>query len=182
MNCANAERLMQLELDGSLDAGARRRLESHLASCPQCRETWADYEAIADGVRTLDTRIVLPVAGGGRRWRIPALAAAALIAAAVTVALIARPKTPVTAPRSRARISVERPVTAAAEAAVRGATELAGTLSAASAFRETASTMPIIPDDFTIYPPGDDLLQDLVVAGRDVGDFYGRLARKIRPL
>jgi anti-sigma factor RsiW len=46
MNCAEAEVLIHALIDGELDAGHVREVESHVAACPSCAEQLAAYRAM----------------------------------------------------------------------------------------------------------------------------------------
>ena len=45
MTCDEAEILLHALIDGELDAGHAREVESHVAGCPRCAALLRDYKA-----------------------------------------------------------------------------------------------------------------------------------------
>jgi anti-sigma factor RsiW len=50
MNCADAEILIHALLDGELDAGNAREVETHLAACPACAAKLASFRTMRDAM------------------------------------------------------------------------------------------------------------------------------------
>jgi anti-sigma factor RsiW len=50
MNCADAEIMLHALIDGELDAGHAREVESHVATCPGCAEQLAAFRAMHDAM------------------------------------------------------------------------------------------------------------------------------------
>jgi hypothetical protein len=84
MNCAELEILLCDYMDGTLDAGRRSIVESHLSACPACAELWRDASAAVEFIGRaaavepppeLITRIIfhnrpeLAAAPGRKGWR-----------------------------------------------------------------------------------------------------------------
>jgi len=54
MNCSKARKLINEYIDGHLDRGAGRVLESHVERCRSCRQLLADFEEIVEGAKNMD--------------------------------------------------------------------------------------------------------------------------------
>lgn len=54
MKCASFHKLIGDRLDGTIRPADRARLDSHLASCAECRELMDDFQRIAESARSLD--------------------------------------------------------------------------------------------------------------------------------
>jgi len=113
---AHYDELLQDLLDGRLDGARRAEVETHLATCPDCRAVWQRLELARAAARSTRSERELPAdlerdvlaaldredhARAGipqvrartftRRWLVPALAAGAVLAAAVLVTRSLRP-------------------------------------------------------------------------------------------
>ena len=53
MRCAQAHKLIGDQLEGTIGAADKAKLETHLADCADCRAILADFKRIADGAREL---------------------------------------------------------------------------------------------------------------------------------
>jgi anti-sigma factor RsiW len=111
MSCERYQESISAWVDGTLDSVGRRELEDHLAACAECGALATDLRRIAELARGLD-RLQPPAALWNRigqatrrtrepRPRVPpfwlGLAAAAVIVAAVSLAVLLRPAPDTTA-------------------------------------------------------------------------------------
>ncbi|MGZ6144136.1 MAG: anti-sigma factor family protein [Myxococcales bacterium] len=96
MSCADAAPLVELEIDGELDARATLELEQHLSSCAACARRRGELLALRAAVREGVPRFELPprlparifsAVRPRRRW--PVALAAASMAAALAVGVFA---------------------------------------------------------------------------------------------
>jgi anti-sigma factor RsiW len=62
MTCEEAEILLHALIDGELDAGHAREVETHVASCPRCAAALAAYREMSRAVATADLRYAAPPA------------------------------------------------------------------------------------------------------------------------
>ena len=99
MNCAEAAPLLELELDGELDARSVLEVREHLARCLTCGRQAASLRALSEAARThltrfepppgLERRLLRPLSP--RRPRVAwAASAAAAVAAVVVFAVLPR--------------------------------------------------------------------------------------------
>ncbi len=97
MTCAETTPLLELELDGELDARSVLQVREHVARCPTCARQEASLRALSAAARRhlpsydpppgLDRRLLrqLRPRPSALRWAAPALAAAAVLAVIVAV-------------------------------------------------------------------------------------------------
>jgi anti-sigma factor RsiW len=69
MTCDETEILLHALIDGELDAGHARDVESHVATCPRCAAALADYRKMSEMVTGANLRYTAPL---GLRKRIEA--------------------------------------------------------------------------------------------------------------
>ena len=62
MTCDEAEVLLHALIDGELDAGHAREVESHIADCPHCTALMRDYREISKAMAGADMRYSAPPA------------------------------------------------------------------------------------------------------------------------
>jgi anti-sigma factor RsiW len=62
MTCEEAEILLHALIDGELDAGHAREVETHVASCPRCAAALAAYRQMSRAVASADLRYTAPPA------------------------------------------------------------------------------------------------------------------------
>jgi anti-sigma factor RsiW len=99
MTCAETTPLLELELDGELDARSVLEVRAHLARCPVCTRQSSALRALSDAARAHLTRFE-PPAGLERRLLRPlrprrprvAWAASAMAAAAAIAVVVALPR------------------------------------------------------------------------------------------
>lgn len=60
MNCHEAHRLLEVDVDGELDLVRQLELEAHLATCPNCTALRASYVARREALRDALPRFVAP--------------------------------------------------------------------------------------------------------------------------
>ncbi len=60
MNCEEAEVLLHALIDGELDAGHTREVESHIAGCPHCAAALSDYREMSKLMASSDVRYKAP--------------------------------------------------------------------------------------------------------------------------
>jgi anti-sigma factor RsiW len=60
MNCEEAEVLLHALIDGELDAGHARDVESHVAGCPHCAAALSDYREMSKLMASADVRYTAP--------------------------------------------------------------------------------------------------------------------------
>jgi anti-sigma factor RsiW len=60
MTCDEAEILLHALIDGELDAGHTRDIESHVATCPRCAAALADYRKMSEMVAGANLRYTAP--------------------------------------------------------------------------------------------------------------------------
>jgi anti-sigma factor RsiW len=60
MTCDEAEILLHALIDGELDAGHAREVEDHIAGCPACTGSLADYREMSKAVAGADLRYTAP--------------------------------------------------------------------------------------------------------------------------
>ncbi|MCA1458722.1 anti-sigma factor [Bradyrhizobium sp. BRP22] len=60
MTCEEAEVLLQALIDGELDAGHAREVESHIAGCPRCAALAKDYRAMSEMIADRGARYTAP--------------------------------------------------------------------------------------------------------------------------
>jgi anti-sigma factor RsiW len=97
MTCAETTPLLELELDGELDARSVLEVREHLQRCPGCTRQAASLRALSDAARThltrfepppgLERRLLRPLRPSRPRvvWAASALAAAAAVAVVATL-------------------------------------------------------------------------------------------------
>ena len=88
MTCDEAEVLLHALIDGELDAGHAREVESHIAGCPRCAAALRDYREMSKAIAEAGVRYTAPAAlrqayrgcaaAAARRRRIAAPCCAAL--------------------------------------------------------------------------------------------------------
>jgi anti-sigma factor RsiW len=66
MNCAECETLLHALIDGELDAGHSRDVETHLATCPGCAERYTTFRAMHEAMAVADLKDKAPAALRGR--------------------------------------------------------------------------------------------------------------------
>jgi len=62
MTCEEAEILLHALIDGELDAGHAREVETHVAACPRCTAALAAYRQMSRAVASADLRYTAPPA------------------------------------------------------------------------------------------------------------------------
>jgi anti-sigma factor RsiW len=62
MTCDEAEILLHALIDGELDAGHARDVETHVAGCPRCAAALADYRQMSKAIAGADMRYSAPLA------------------------------------------------------------------------------------------------------------------------
>ena len=62
MTCDEAEILLHALIDGELDAGHAREVESHVAGCPRCAALLRDYKAMSKTIAQAGVRYTAPAA------------------------------------------------------------------------------------------------------------------------
>ena len=62
MTCDEAEILLHALIDGELDAGHARDVETHVAGCPRCAAALADYRQMSKAIASADLRYSAPLA------------------------------------------------------------------------------------------------------------------------
>src|SRR6478752_6765916 len=62
MNCDEAEILLHALIDGELDAGHAREVESHIAGCPRCAAALRDYREMSKAIAEAGARYTAPAA------------------------------------------------------------------------------------------------------------------------
>jgi anti-sigma factor RsiW len=62
MTCEEAEILLHALIDGELDAGHAREVETHVAGCPRCAAALAAYRQMSRAVASADLRYTAPPA------------------------------------------------------------------------------------------------------------------------
>ena len=62
MTCDEAEVLLHALIDGELDAGHAREVESHIAGCPRCAAALRDYREMSKAIAEADVRYTAPAA------------------------------------------------------------------------------------------------------------------------
>jgi anti-sigma factor RsiW len=62
MTCEEAEILLHALIDGELDAGHAREVETHVATCPRCAAALAAYREMSRAVASADLRYTAPPA------------------------------------------------------------------------------------------------------------------------
>ena len=100
MTCAEATPLVELELDGELDAPSVLELREHVSRCPSCTRHAASLRALSDAAHEHLRRFELPAGLEGRLMRSVRprrtsrawAGAAVAAAAAATVVLVAMPR------------------------------------------------------------------------------------------
>jgi anti-sigma factor RsiW len=60
MNCEEAEVLLHALIDGELDAGHAREVETHIAGCPHCAAALSDYREMSKLMASADVRYKAP--------------------------------------------------------------------------------------------------------------------------
>jgi anti-sigma factor RsiW len=60
MDCDEAEILLHALIDGELDAGHARDVEAHVAGCPRCAASLADYRQMSQTIAQADLRYTAP--------------------------------------------------------------------------------------------------------------------------
>jgi anti-sigma factor RsiW len=60
MNCEESEVLLHALIDGELDAGHAREVETHIAGCPHCAAALRDYREMSKAVASADVRYTAP--------------------------------------------------------------------------------------------------------------------------
>jgi len=132
MNCHEADRLLQEELDGRLDAEGQRQLQAHRAECRRCRDARTAFDRLVAAAGQLPTpgpspdlvdRIVAaaksPTLRRQRRrhWPIWAAAAAAAFVLAIVLSPPRRPHVPTPRP-TESRVNVAQLVGGFEQAAI----------------------------------------------------------------
>jgi len=97
MNCGDVNELAPLWHSGELDAARQRTFDAHIAECPDCaaeiREQWTGDARLREAIaaepadtRELEHRVKRGIARERmRRWLVPGMAAAAVLAAVVLI-------------------------------------------------------------------------------------------------
>jgi anti-sigma factor RsiW len=62
MTCEEAEILLHALIDGELDAGHAREVETHVATCPRCAAAFAAYREMSRAIASADLRYAAPPA------------------------------------------------------------------------------------------------------------------------
>ena len=62
MNCDEAEILLHALIDGELDAGHAREVESHIAGCPRCAAALRDYREMSKAIAEAGAGYTAPAA------------------------------------------------------------------------------------------------------------------------
>ena len=60
MDCDEAEILLHALIDGELDAGHARDVETHIAGCPRCAASLAAYRQMSQAIAQADLRYTAP--------------------------------------------------------------------------------------------------------------------------
>ena len=81
MNCDDTHILLHALIDGELDAGNARDVETHIASCPSCAERFRDFRDFRAAMAPADLRYSAPAKLRARiEGKLPAAQAAVAIA------------------------------------------------------------------------------------------------------
>jgi anti-sigma factor RsiW len=62
MTCDEAEVLLHALIDGELDAGHAREVESHIAGCPRCAAALRDYREMSKAIAEAGAAYTAPAA------------------------------------------------------------------------------------------------------------------------
>lgn len=90
MNCHQAQRAIQFELDGELSSPAVAELDGHVQACPACRERRHQFAILQTGFKSLAAEQPSLIAKPKRRSAGLILALAACLAVLITGSLILR--------------------------------------------------------------------------------------------